>query len=73
MKNQKHKTSALEMEVLNIVENCLKETQTNIAKKDLEEIVQHLMPDLDKMIAKQVQKHFVEMGEFLLKKFKTEE
>ncbi len=73
MKNQNHKTSALELEVLNIVENCLKETQTNIAKKDLKEIVQYLMPDLDKMIAKHVQKHFVEMGEFLLKKFKTEE
>lgn len=65
--------SPLEQEILSVVEPVLKESQLQLTKKDIQNIVQTLIPDLDEMISNKVKNHFVEIGEFLLKKFKTEE
>jgi len=70
---QPNNISPLEYEILSIMERSLKETQLKITKDDIKEIVHNMMPDLDKMIADKIQNHFIEIGEFLLKKFKTEE
>jgi len=71
--NKRVKTSPLEEEIFRLVDKALEESQIKLTKGNVQEIVQHIMPDLDRMIANKVQNHFVEIGEFLLKKFKTEE
>ena len=72
-KQRVEETSPLEQEILAIMENALKNSQLKITKKDVQIIVHEIMPDLDEMISKKIKNHFIEIGEFLLDKFKTEE
>lgn len=65
--------SPLEVELSRIVESVLQSRETSVTTEDIKYIVQQLMPDLDALIANKVKQHFLEIGNFLVEKFKIKE
>ena len=80
MKTQKHRSrkakagefTTLEKEIIRIIQEDSHTNILGLAAEDIKLIAKELMPDLDKIIAEKVKRHFYEMGEFLVKKFKED-
>jgi hypothetical protein len=52
-----------------LISNIIKETEIQLEKDDVKDIVSEMVPELDELIAKKIKKHFFEIGEFLVNKF----
>lgn len=67
---ENRKSSALENEIVRIVEKAMRNSQLQITAEDAKIIAKEVMPDLDKMISDKVRGHFFELGEYMMHKFK---
>ena len=65
--------SSLELEVLRIIQSALKDRDTEMSVDEIKYIVKELLPDIDALIANKVKQHFLEIGNFLVDKFKIKE
>ena len=63
--SQEKGISPLEKEIIKVVEKHQKE----LTKKDIKEIIDTAMPNLDKLIANKVKEHFLILAEYIQKKF----
>ena len=72
MAKEKKSESPLEKEVINIIKKYNRTTQMEITKEDMKNILDEMMPMIDELIAKQVKKHFNQIGLFLAGKFNKE-
>jgi len=70
-KSEKYK-NILDDYVNSLIDAKLMNHDYSIKKEDAKEIVDHLMPELEKVVAKVVTKHIRALGETLLKKFEEE-
>ena len=70
-KQSKDKIHPLEAVIFEIVDKAIKETQTKLSKDEVSDIVKALLPDLDELISKKIKKHFLEIGEYIVQKFKS--
>ena len=61
--------SEFEKSIKILINDIVKSTELQIEKDDVEKIVQKILPNLDELVSKKVKQHFVEIGEFLVKKF----
>jgi nucleoid DNA-binding protein len=61
--------SDFEKSIKILINDIVKSTELQIEKDDVEKIVQKILPNLDELVSKKVKQHFVEIGEFLVKKF----
>ena len=59
--------SELERIIINIVEEAIKKNERKITEDEIKEIIQHILPELDQLIAKQVKKHLSEILKALQK------
>jgi len=64
--NQEKVVSPLEKEVIKIIEKHDK----SLIKKDIKDIIEAAMPNLDRLIANKVKEHFTVIAEHIQKKFK---
>ena len=65
-------SEGLEKELKTIIKKVIQETETQLAEEELKDIVKRLLPDLDELISNKIKQHFIEIGEFVTKKFKKE-
>ena len=65
--------SSLELEVLRIVQSALKDRETQMSADEIKYIIKELLPNIDSLIANKVKHHFLEIGNFLVDKFKIKE
>ena len=66
---------AVREEVKEIVEEVLEskfEEFNKLSQAELKEIVDSLIPDINDLISNQVNKHFIEIAQYALEKFKGE-
>jgi hypothetical protein len=63
--SQEKAASPLEKEIIKIVEKHHKE----LSKKDIKEIVNTAMPNLDRLIAEHVKDHFLAIADYIKKSF----
>ena len=61
--------SLLELEITRIVDKAIKDSKIDLTAEDIKIIVHEIMPDLDRMISKKIQLHFLAIGQFLIEKF----
>lgn len=66
---KENKPPTLEQLIGDLIESKLKRTQYDLNKKNINEIVKAMMPDLDKMIATKIQNHFIEIGKMMKQVF----
>lgn len=59
-------------ELINIIDSRINFNQTSLIEKDIKNIINKLIPDLDKMISDRVKKHIQFLGENLIKLSKGE-
>jgi hypothetical protein len=64
----KAQPSLLELEIINLVEKAIKNSQIQLAADDIKIIAKEIMPDMDALIANKVKQHFYELGMFLVEK-----
>ena len=62
-------SSALDQEIVRIVEKVLNERMIELASDDIKLIAKEMLPDLDRIISTKVKNHFYEIGLFLVEKF----
>ncbi len=62
--------SLLENEIVRIVDKAIINSKIQLAADDIRIIAHEVMPDLDRMIANKVSEHFLQIGQFLVDKFK---
>lgn len=65
----KQQTSALEAEIVRLINQALKEKLIELGIEDMKLIAKEIMPDIDRIIAEKVKNHFYEIGSFLVRKF----
>lgn len=65
----KNKPSAFEEEFIRLIEKLIKDRLVELGSKDIQLIVEQLMPDIDKMISDKVKEHLGEIGKYLSKKY----
>ena len=63
------KESTLEQEIIRLINKVVKEKIIDLASDDIKLIAKELMPDIDRIIANKMGQHFVEIGNFLVKRF----
>ena len=63
----------LSKEVEKEIEKIVEEYSKRLSKEEVSEIIKQLIPDLDILISKIVIKHFREIAEYILVKFKEKE
>lgn len=56
-----------------IVQDAIKETETQLTKAEIKSIVYELLPNIDNLISIKVKQHFLEIGEYLVSKTKEGE
>ena len=61
--------SALENEIIRVVEKALNERLVDLAVDDIKLIAKEIMPDLDAMVSRKVKQHLHEIGLFMVHKF----
>ncbi len=63
-------TEKFEKELQECIERLIQSIQIKLSKQEVKEIVENIIPDMDKLIANKVKQHFVEISEFIINKFK---
>ncbi len=62
--------SLLEAEIIRIVDKAIINSKVDLAVDDIKVIAHEVLPDIDRLIANKVSQHFLEIGKFLVDKFK---
>ena len=68
-KIEEEKKSALEKEIIRLIDQALKERLIELGIEDIKIIAKEIMPDIDRMISDKVKNHFYEIGLLLVGKF----
>lgn len=55
-----------------LIDKRLEEHETSIKQEDAKEIVEHIMPELEKVIARMILKHLRSIATYTLKELKEE-
>ena len=63
----------LEQYLNEIIDQKLKNHEISITKKDANEIVKTIIPEIDKLISVKVKEHFCSLAEHILEKFNSKE
>lgn len=61
----------VEQEIIELVKKMIKETQNEVTKDEIREIINSILPDIDKIISVKVKQHLVEIAEFIKNKFQS--
>ena len=61
----------VEQEIIELVKKIIKETQAEVTKDEIKEVMNLILPDIDKLISVEVKQHFVEIAEFIKNKFQS--
>lgn len=72
MGNQQPSTS-LDYIIKKKIEGAIKNSQLELSKKDIQQLASEILPDINLLISKEVKKHFVEIGQFIIDKYKEKE
>ncbi len=64
-------SEAVEKEIQENVEKVIRSVQTELNKQEIEEIIETILPDIDKIISNKIKQHFIEIAEFIINKFKN--
>lgn len=67
---EKFLTEKFEKELQECIERLIQSIQIKLSKQEIKEIIESIIPDVDKLIASKVRQHFVEISEFIINKFK---
>ena len=67
---EKFITEKFEKELQECIERLIQSIQIKLSKQEVKEIIENIIPDMDKLIASKVKQHFVEISEFIINKFK---
>ena len=60
---------AVKEEIERLIEEKLNEHNDRLTKDDINDIVTSLIPDMDKLVSKQVKKHFILLAQYALETF----
>ena len=66
------KVNQLEEYLRSLILDELRKRDVELSESDAQMIVHTIINEIDEMTSKRVKQHFVEIGEFLIKKFKEE-
>jgi hypothetical protein len=61
--------SPFEREIKEMIRRSIEEEYPEMIEKDIKEIIDYLMPDLDKLISKKVKMHLVEIAKHIIKTY----
>ncbi|MHA1802247.1 MAG: hypothetical protein ACTSWJ_10965 [Candidatus Heimdallarchaeaceae archaeon] len=61
----------LESIILEIVNEAIRNSQVELTKAEIKSIVYELLPNIDELISVKIKQHFLEIGEYIVSKFKT--
>jgi hypothetical protein len=69
-KSKKETTESLfEREIKEMIRRSIEEEYPQMIEKDIKDIIEYLMPDLDKLISKKVKMHLVEVAKHIIKTY----
>jgi hypothetical protein len=68
--NQKKIENSLESIITQMVNEAVRNSQVELTKAEIKSIVYELLPNIDELISIKVKKHFLEIGEYIVDKFK---
>lgn len=69
--NQKKIENSLESIIIQMVNDAVRNSQVELTKAEIKSIVYELLPNIDELISIKVKKHFLEIGEYIVNKFKV--
>jgi DNA primase large subunit len=61
--------SVFEKELKIMIKETIEDTYPHLEAKEVKEIVDKLLPDIDTLVSKKVKQHLVELAKFIIKKF----
>lgn len=61
-----------EKELRENIEKIINLVQVNITRQEVKEIVEAILPDIDRLVANKVKYHLIELAEFTVNKFKKQ-
>lgn len=67
---EKFLTEKFEQELQECIEKLIQSIQIKLSKQEVKDIVENIIPDMDKLISSKVKQHFVEIAEFIINNFK---
>ena len=68
-KSKSKEESVFEKELKIMIKDTIEETYPKLEAKEIKEIVDKLLPDIDNLVSKKVKQHLVELAKFIIKKF----
>lgn len=68
-KSKSKEESVFEKELKTMIKETIEETYPHLEAKEIKEIVDKLLPDIDNLVSKKVKQHLVELAKFIIKKF----
>ena len=57
----------LEEELSNLVKKIIKDYDSELTKNDFKEIVNEIIPEIDRIISMKIKEHFIELAKYILK------
>lgn len=63
------KANAMEIYLKSLISDEIKKMEVNLKEEEAQQIVQVLIPEIDNIVAKKVKAHFIELANFINKKF----
>jgi len=61
----------VEQEIIELVKKMIEETQNEVTKDEIKEVINSILPDIDELISVKVKQHFIEIAEFIKNKFQS--
>lgn len=58
----------LENELESLVEKIIQKTNNKITSDDAKQIVNYIIPEIDRLISKRIKEHFKVLAEYMMKK-----
>lgn len=68
-KSKSKEESVFEKELKIMIKETIEDTYPQLEAKEIKEIVDKLLPDIDNLVSKKVKQHLVELAKFIIKKF----
>ena len=61
--------SSFEKELKSMIKSGIEEVYPSLEEREIKDMVNKLLPDIDKLISMKVKQHLVELAKFMIKKF----
>ena len=61
--------SSFEKELKSMIKSGIEEVYPSLEEREIKDMVNKLLPDIDKLISTKVKQHLVELAKFMIKKF----